>query len=53
MLIGDESEVEKKLRHLAAIGVSDFNGAVFGVKEDPDATKRTMSFLAGVAKQGV
>ena len=49
-IVGDESEVEQQLRHLAAIGVTDFNGSVFGVKEDPDATKRTMALLAAMAK---
>jgi F420-dependent oxidoreductase-like protein len=52
-IVGDESAVEKQLRQLAAIGVTDFNGQVVGLSDDPDAAKRTREFLATLAKAGI
>jgi F420-dependent oxidoreductase-like protein len=52
-IVGDESSVEKQLRHLSAMGVTDFNAQVVGVSDDPDAAKRTREFLAALAQTGI
>jgi len=52
-ILGDEAEVERQVRHLAEIGVTDFNASPFPVDGDPDASKRTYALLTALAKQGV
>jgi len=52
-ILGDEAEVERQVRHLAEIGVTDFNASPFPVDGDPDASKRTYALLAALAKRGV
>lgn len=45
-IVGSESEVEQQLRHLAAIGVTDFAGIIFPAGEDAAASKaRTWELL--------
>ncbi len=51
-IVGNEAEVEGQVRHLAEIGVTDFNGSPFHVAEDPAAMQRTIELLAGLAKNG-
>ena len=51
-LIGDEAEVEQRLAHLAAIGVTDLAATIFDIPEDPGAHERTYRFLAGLAASG-
>lgn len=52
-VVGDETQVRRHLERLAAIGVTDFNGAILPVPEDPDSPARTYEFLRDLAKTGV
>lgn len=52
-IVGNESEVEHQVRHLAEIGVTDFNASLFPVDADLGALERTYALLAGLARQGV
>jgi F420-dependent oxidoreductase-like protein len=52
-IVGSEDEVEQQIRHLAAIGVTDFNGSLFPVGEDRTVIGRSYELLAGLAKAGV
>lgn len=52
-LVGDESDVEARIRHLEAIGVTDLNASVFPVDGDPASFDRTYELLAGLARTGV
>lgn len=52
-IVGDEAAVRAQLRHLAEIGVTDFNGAVYPVSGDPEAEGRTYEFLAAIAAGGI
>lgn len=52
-VIGDEATVLRYIRRLSEIGVTDFNGAILPVPEDPDAQQRTYDFLKGLAATGV
>ncbi|MEM7411310.1 MAG: TIGR03564 family F420-dependent LLM class oxidoreductase [Myxococcota bacterium] len=45
-LIGDEANLEKGLRHLANLGVDDFEASVLPL--DPATEERTLAFLAEV-----
>jgi alkanesulfonate monooxygenase SsuD/methylene tetrahydromethanopterin reductase-like flavin-dependent oxidoreductase (luciferase family) len=49
-IVGTEEEVERQLRHLAEVGVTDFNGVPFSVRDDPDSRTRTRRLLADLAK---
>lgn len=49
-IVGNEGEVERQLRRLAEIGVTDFNAVPFNVPDDPDARARTQQFLADLAR---
>jgi F420-dependent oxidoreductase-like protein len=51
-IVGSEDEVARQLKHLAEAGVTDFNGAPFGVSGDPEAPRRTAAFLSGLARAG-
>jgi 5,10-methylenetetrahydromethanopterin reductase len=46
-LIGDEKAVAEKVRHLEAIGVTDFVAAIF--KAEDNTVQRTRELLAGLA----
>jgi F420-dependent oxidoreductase-like protein len=50
-IVGSEAEVERQVRHLAAIGVTDLNASIFPVSGDPAAVDRTYALLASLAKQ--
>lgn len=52
-IVGTEAEVEKQIRHLADIGVTDFNANLFPVANDGGAIQRTYEFLASLAKKGI
>lgn len=52
-IVGDAAEVERQVRRLASIGVTDFNATIFPVEGDPGATERTYEVMAGIAKSGV
>jgi 5,10-methylenetetrahydromethanopterin reductase len=52
-IIGDEAEVERQVRHLAEIGVTDFNASPFAVDGDPESAGRTYDLLSGLAKRGI
>ncbi|MBN9492154.1 TIGR03564 family F420-dependent LLM class oxidoreductase [bacterium] len=52
-IVGSEDEVEQQIRHLAAIGVTDFNGSLFPVGDDRTVIGRSYELLAGLAKAGV
>jgi F420-dependent oxidoreductase-like protein len=52
-IVGNEAEVERQVRHLAAIGVTDFNANPFPVADDPASAQRSYELLAGLAKQRV
>jgi len=52
-IVGDEASVERQIRALASIGVTDFNASPFGVEGDPGAGARTYALLAHLAKSGV
>jgi alkanesulfonate monooxygenase SsuD/methylene tetrahydromethanopterin reductase-like flavin-dependent oxidoreductase (luciferase family) len=52
LITGDESAVEKQLQQLASAGVTDFNAALFDLRDDPEARERTYQFLAGLARSG-
>ena len=44
-IVGDEATVEEQLRHLASIGVTDFNASPFNVPSDSSAKERTYELL--------
>ena len=48
-LIGGPDDIEKALRSLAEIGVTDVNAVLFPVPEDAEAMQRTYRFLAELA----
>ena len=52
-IVGNEAEVEKQIRALAAAGVTDFNVSAYAVDGDPTAVSRTFELVAGLAKVGV
>ncbi|MGH2634206.1 MAG: LLM class F420-dependent oxidoreductase, partial [Tepidiformaceae bacterium] len=52
-ILGNEAEVERQVRHLADIGVTDFNASPFPVEGDAEAAGRTYSLLSALAKRGV
>lgn len=52
-IVGDEAEVERQIRALAASGVTDFNASAYPVEGDPGALRRTFELLSGLAKAGV
>jgi F420-dependent oxidoreductase-like protein len=52
-MIGDEATIRAGLARLRDIGVTDFNASPFRVPGDSDAVKRTIEFMAGVAKSGL
>ncbi len=45
-LVGDEDEVRKAVKGLADIGVTEFNAAIFGPRDDADRTRRLLQELA-------
>lgn len=52
-IVGDEAEVERQVRHLAEIGVTDFNASPFPVRDDPGALDRAYTFFARLARSGL
>jgi F420-dependent oxidoreductase-like protein len=52
-IVGDETRVRRHLERLAAIGVTDFNGAILPVPEDPESPARTYELLCALARTGV
>lgn len=52
-IVGDEAEVERRLRELSEAGVTDLNGSPFPVPGDPEAASRTRAFLAELARSGL
>ena len=51
-IIGNQNEVAEQVRHLAKIGVTDFNASMFPVEGDPGAIARTSELMAALARQG-
>jgi 5,10-methylenetetrahydromethanopterin reductase len=47
-VVGDEAHVTAHLRRLADIGVTDFNGSILPVPEDPASPARTYELLKGL-----
>lgn len=52
-IVGNEEEVERQIRHLASIGVTDFNASPYPVGGDKAVLGRTFELLSGLAKAGV
>ncbi|MCC6381273.1 MAG: TIGR03564 family F420-dependent LLM class oxidoreductase [Dehalococcoidia bacterium] len=52
-IVGSEEDVVRQLRELAGLGVTDVNATPFRVQGDPEAPRRTVEFLAGLAKSGL
>jgi len=52
-IVGNEEEVERQIRALAASGVTDFNGSAYPVEGDPGSVKRTFELLSALAKAKV
>lgn len=52
-IVGDEASVRAQLKRLESIGVTDYNGAILPVPEDPDAPGRTYEFLKDVNANGL
>jgi F420-dependent oxidoreductase-like protein len=50
-VVGDETEVEKALRGLADLGVTDVNAVPFRVAGDPQALPRTIALLGELASR--
>lgn len=50
-IVGGENEVADQVRHLAKIGVTDFNASMFAVDGDPGAIGRTAELLASLAHE--
>jgi F420-dependent oxidoreductase-like protein len=48
-IVGDETAVRRHLEHLASIGVTDFNGAILPVPDDPESPQRTYELLRALA----
>jgi len=51
-VVGDESEVEKALRTLSDLGVTDLNAVPFRIAGDPQALPRTIALLGELAGRG-
>jgi len=49
-IVGSEDEVVAQVRHLADIGVTDFNASIFPVDGDATAVQRTYEMLAALAR---
>ena len=52
-IVGDEQELRRQMKGLNDIGVTDFNGAIPPVPEDPDAPSRSYELLKDVATNGI
>jgi F420-dependent oxidoreductase-like protein len=52
-IVGDETAVRAHLRRLTNAGVTDFNGAILPVPEDPDAPRRTYELLRDLSRAGL
>ena len=52
-IVGSEAEVASQLKALDGCGVTELNASPFQVHGDPEATSRTRTFLANVAKKGL
>ena len=52
-IVGDEATVRAQLKRLESIGVTDYNGAILPVPEDPDAPQRTYEFLKDLNTNGI
>jgi alkanesulfonate monooxygenase SsuD/methylene tetrahydromethanopterin reductase-like flavin-dependent oxidoreductase (luciferase family) len=52
-VIGDETHVRRHLQRLDDIGVTDFNGAILSVPDDPASTARTYELLKALASDGL
>ncbi|MFN0096417.1 MAG: TIGR03564 family F420-dependent LLM class oxidoreductase [Dehalococcoidia bacterium] len=52
-IVGDETAVRKHLKRLAEIGVTDYNGAILPVPEDPDSPARTYELLREISRNGL
>ena len=52
-IVGDEASVRARLKRLESIGVTDYNGAILPVPEDPGAPGRTYEFLKDVNANGL
>ncbi len=52
-IVGDEASVRAQLKRLEAIGVTDYNGAILPVPEDPEAPQRTYEFLKDLNANGI
>lgn len=50
-IVGSEAEVAQQLRHLAAIGVTDFAGIIFPVGDAAASKARTWNLLKGLVGQ--
>jgi 5,10-methylenetetrahydromethanopterin reductase len=48
-IVGNEDEVMRQVRHLADIGVTDFNASIFPVRGDDDVHARTYDCLKEMA----
>lgn len=52
-IVGDEEHVRRHLKRLSDAGVTDFNGAILPVPEDPDSPNRTYELLKTLSTAGV
>ena len=52
-IVGDETSVRAQLKRLESIGVTDYNGAILPVPEDPEAPQRTYEFLKDLNTNGI
>ncbi len=52
-IVGDETTVRAQLKRLESIGVTDYNGAILPVPEDPEAPQRTYEFLKDLNTNGI
>ena len=52
-IVGDEATVRAQIKRLESIGVTDYNGAILPVPEDPDAPQRTYDLLKDLNTNGI
>ena len=52
-IVGDETFVRRHLKRLSDAGVTDFNGAILPVPEDPESPARTYALLKSLSAGGL
>ncbi len=52
-VVGDEASVRAQIKRLESIGVTDYNGSILPVPEDPESSQRTYEILKDINSNGI